>query len=131
MKAINNYIQEKLHISKGYESKMTWDDFIDYLDKNGIRHQVFNEDYFCISKKEHEVPSTLIKKNDDKTFVIGGLDFSRKKILPLYTDDLQYISIETDEYDMDYVEIDELYLYKINVINADALIKIINEYTDD
>lgn len=133
MKDINNYIIEKLHITKKFkneEDRLSENDFVFYLNDNGyVLNQVWKSSYYIFPKKKirGDLYTTIIKYED--YFIIDTEQHTDEGLIYINKDKPtnHIASYDAKEEGMDITRRNGHNTFDYTKNNADILIRLIGK----
>lgn len=132
MKQINNYIQEKLHISKNLNTNKTMEckEFIEYFQENGFKVVWSSGDiddaYISLKDKEYPLISVGLYSDD---FCIFGTTKHDKIAVYTYDNGKVKELIDFDSSEFDFIHDRAYKTFKYTTKNADKIMNIIKSFT--
>lgn len=132
MKHLNNYILEKLHISRTLRKEVKINgpkDMIDYInDNNCICDEIANDVYkmFIKDKKDNDLYITL--RTTDNCFVVQAWDSTNKGKLVINKPSPEYVKVfNVSDFDFDIKSWGNYKVYDYTQNNADILIDLLHD----
>ena len=142
MKTIDNYIQEKLYISKDFKTVNTYKDMIDYMKKSGYRLELIDQsskDIYKMYKDDNEYPFITLYSftNNDSLFLISGQLYTNLEQVKVVVQEIKNSSgLVTSRSSIEYnpkkeglemTKVGRSKAYKVTLDNADIVMRILDK----